>query len=1099
MLKKIHFKIHHLKKRFAEGKLSRFRLALLIVVGVIAVGFLSGLIMLAVVIASLPNVDNPQNLVAAESSVIMDRNNKVLYTIHGDENRKIVSFENISPYAVQASMAIEDDQFYNHIGIDVWAIMKAMCHEVRVCPQARGGSTITQQFVKNAYLSPERTYTRKLKEILLSLQLESKFSKDEILEMYLNRIPYGSNLFGIEVASQAFFGKPAKELSIAEGAILAAIPKAPTYYSPYGNHKYAVINISEQEILDLGVTSEQELVKRDPNFISKGLLGKTYTYGPEEEEPVEIYVKGRVDFVLGRMEELGYITEEEKNEAIQEAIDKEFQEFREDIKAPHFVMYVKEQLEAKYGKDHVEKGGLRITTTLDYEMQQAAEEAVRSRGEHNEKNFNATNAALVSIDPNNGQILALVGSRDYWNDEIDGRVNITTRPRLPGSSFKPIVYAAAFLQGYAPSTVVYDVRTKFGSWYEPANFDGQFRGPVAFRQALGGSLNIPAVKAGYLAGIPNVIDLARKLGIELSQADDWYGLSLALGAGEATPINMVNAYGTFANGGYGIEPVAVLKAEDKSGNILEEYKAPDRRDLILDPQVAYLVTNVLSDREARPDEYWRNQLTIPGHTNAAKTGTSNKKKDDVNYPFDTWTIGYTRNLATAVWAGNADGTHLSLNASGLDTASHIWKNYMTEAVKHVEKAEFERPEGIKWVKVSRRSGKLPSEHTPDEDIVSEIFASFSTPRDYDDTYQFVEIDKVSGKLATEYTPKEAIEEKAFYKHHSILPDNPNWEKAVRRWAEENDQDEEVPTEYDDVHTAENMDIRPSITIVSPRSQSTISPPILGAWVDIDSRAGVKKVEYYWNDELVYTADAPPYKGNIKLPIDLKIGSKHKLKAIVYDPLYRSSQSSVTVKIGKDETPPDVEFTHPKSNSKLPAGTLASVEIDAQDKNGDILKIEMVLNGELKKTLRIPPYIWQFTVPDDERKHTVKAIAYDHAKNSNSATLEFRSEKSEFNFSGYSRILEPDSNSSYESGESVYIQAYLSEEDHLYFDEIQLLAKQNGERPKKVLTSTGEKQGENPVYNFIWSTPPSGTYEIYLKIILEDGTIHFTRKVPIVIR
>jgi len=316
------------------------------------------------------------------------------------------------------------------------------------------------------------------------------------------------------------------------------------------------------------------------------------------------------------------------------------------------------------------------------------------------------------------------------------------------------------LQGYAPSTVVYDVRTKFGAWYEPENFDGEFKGPLTMRQALAYSRNVPAVKAGHLADILNVLDLARKMGIQLNQPEDWYGLSLALGAGEARLIDMVMAYSIFANGGHKKEPVSILKIEDKDGNILEEYEPPKDKNLVLDPQVAYLINDVLSDVSARPEGYWRDRLSIPGQVNAAKTGTSNKKKNNVNYPFDTWTLGYTTKIVAGVWAGNSNGDHLYSSASGLDTAGGIWREFMVEATKEQEREPFPRPEGIKWVKVAKRSGKLPSEHTPEDEIVSAVFASFSVPNQYDDSYQFVEIDKVSGKPATEFTPPEAREEKA---------------------------------------------------------------------------------------------------------------------------------------------------------------------------------------------------------------------------------------------------------------------------------------------------------------------------------------------------
>ena len=794
------------------------------------------------------------------------------------------------------------------------------------------------------------------------------------------------------------------------------------------------------------------------------------------------------------MVELGYITQAEADTALKEANAIEFKPFRENITAPHFVMYVKETLEAKYGKDQVEKGGLKVTTTIDLKLQQAADKAVADHVEHNAEALGTTNASLVAMNPNTGEIMAMVGSRDFWNDEIDGKVNIAMRPRLPGSSFKPIVYAAAFLQGYAPSSVVYDVRTKFGGWYAPENYDGKVRGPITMRGALASSLNIPAVKTAFLAGIPNVLDLARKMGLQLNQPDDWYGLSLALGAGEVRLLDHVAAYSVFANGGYKTEPVAILKVEDKNGNILEQYEPPKKHDLILDPQVAYLINDVLSDNAARPDAYWQGQLSIPGQIAAAKTGTSNKKKNNVNYPFDVWTMGYVRDLVAGVWAGNANGDHLALKADGLGTASPIWKDFMIEATKEMPKANFEKPEGIKYVKISKRSGKLPSASTPKDDVVTGIFASFATPREYDNSYEKVEIDKVSGKLATEYTPPEAREEKSFFRHHSEFPDDPNWENPVRAWAKENNQDEEPPTEYDDVHTAGTMDTKPQITIISPSANSKISPPYIGVWVDITSPEGVSKVDYYWDDELVDTSEAPPFKGNIEIPKDVEEGSEHIIKAIVFDELYRSSQASAEVKIGADDMSPEVSFVYPSGGAEFTAGDSISVEVDARDPNGDILKVDFYLDDESVGTARIAPYILQITVPG-VGIHKLKAVAYDHAKNKDEAIVSIDSIESEGGVSGDSRIIEPANNSSFDAGESVLVKVYLSEADKRNFKSLSLFAKkESGDTIEITSTETPAE-----TYNFIWSSPTSGRYELYFKLELEGDKKYFSRRISVVIR
>ena len=1111
-MQKSSFHVHEVKKgmhrtRHFSGrihgsvKIPLWKRLFSVLIGLTIVGILSLFFLVLLLAPFLPDVNNVQNLVAIQSSVIGDREGNILYTIHGEENRKVVPFDQISKYAGEAILAIEDDQFYRHSGIDIPGILKSICGEFGVC-QKRGGSTITQQFVKNAFLSSERTYTRKLKELILAVKLEHAFTKDQILEMYLNRIPYGSNVYGVELAARAFFSKSAKDLTIAEAAILAAIPKAPSYFSPYGNNKYVQVHISDEEVIKKDIRSEADLVHYNAQSITKGLLGHVYSFG-EGADRRDIYVKGRVDFVLERMNILGYISTDEVEAALKEANEKEFNDYRDAIVAPHFVMYVRELLEEKYGKEQVEKGGLKITTTIDPLLQSSAEEIVSKYAETNKTRYGATNESLLAVDPNNGQILAMVGSADYWNDEIDGKVNITLRPRLPGSSFKPIVYAAAFLKGYAPTTVLYDVMTKFGSWYEPDNFDGTFMGPMSMRQALAQSRNVPAVKAGYLAGIPNVIDLARKMGIQLNQPDDWYGLSLALGAGEARLIDMVLAYSVFANGGYKMNPIAILKIEDRRGNILEEYQAPEDRKLILDPQIAYLINDILSDVSARPEGWWRDRLTIPGQINAAKTGTSNKRKsEDEIYPFDTWTFGYTRRLVAGVWAGNNDGSHLLPKASGLDTAGGIWHDFMVAATKGRPAEKFEKPEGISFVNVAKSSGKLPSEYTPEADIITGVFAGFAVPNEVDDSYQFVEIDKVSGKLATEFTPFPAREKKAFFRHHAILPDNPNWEDAVRKWAEENHQDEEPPTEYDDVHTANTEQVKPDIRIVSPVLQGVVSAPYVDVVVDINSPAGVAQVDYYWDDTLVETVEKPPYRGQLKLAkLSAKEGSLHVIRAVLFDALYHSNQSSIEVKVGQDSGPPEVRFLYPKAGASISAGSSMSAQVDAYDSNGAIKKVEFYFNDEFKERMGSAPYLWQFITPSASGSYTIKVIAYDYADNQSTASINVQVVATEsVDLQGKARILKPVQNSSFNQGESIPVQIYLDEEVRSQLTELSVTAKSGKGTQVDIAKTVGDlKTGGAQLYTFIWDAPTAGQYELFFKMALQNGKIRFSEKVAIVVR
>jgi len=1055
---------------------------------------------------TIPNVDSLQHLVAAQSSIIYDRNGEVIYTVHGEEDRKEIPFSKISPNIVHATLAIEDDQFYHHIGIDFTGLLAAACGQVHLCPP-RGGSTITQQFAKNAFLSSERTYIRKLKEIFLALKLERRFTKDQILDMYLNRINYSSTIYGVELAAETFFGKPAADLDILEAAILAAIPKAPSFFSPYGPNLYAQINLSEEEITRLHIQSEQDLVAYSPNFITKGLLGKTYTFGETSGGVARsIYVKGRVDFVLERMKILGMISDTEMRAALTEAETKTFLPFRDAPIATHFVLYVRQLLEQKYGKEILEKGGLKITTTLDLKLQKAAEDAVTHYAEDNEKRLGASDESLLAMDPDNGQIVAMVGSRDYANDAVAGKVNMVFRPRLPGSSFKPFVYAAAFLKGYAPASVLYDVSTKFGDTYQPDDFDGTYLGPLPIRKALAYSRNIPAVKAAYLAGLSNVITLVRNLGIPLPQPDDWYGLSLAIGAGEVQLVDMVRGYASFANGGYKVDPVSILKIEDKNGNILEEYEPPKDRPLVLDPQAAYLINDVLSDESARPEGFWHDVLTIPGQINAAKTGTSNKKKPDAlpdakdaNVPFDGWTLGYTRNLVTGVWAGNANGQPMKIKGDGLNAAGRPWHDFMVAATAGKPREAFDRPEGIKFVQVSRRSGKLPSEFTPEEDLVTEVFASFDLPTEVDNSYQMVEIDKVSGKLATELTPEAAREKKGFFVHHSERPDNPQWEDPVRQWAKDNKQDEVPPTEYDDVHTATSQFSQPDIRIVSPAPAATVLLPHVGVVVEAHSSVGVSQVDYYWDDKLVESVKNAPYRAHLDIPVaDNSTGSSHVIKAVVLDALYHSNQASVEVKVGSDALPPEVHLVYPASGASVPAGSVMTAQADAYDSNGDVKKVEWYWEGALKTTTGTAPYLWSFPAPTTPGAYPLKAVAYDYAGNMSPAEITVNVNAQDWStFSGVTRLLQPAPNQSFDPGASVVLKAYLDDATRSTLKTLLVFAKP--EKGNPVLIAQSSEQTTAPFYTFVWPTPAAGRYELFLKIVLQNGEIRFSERVPLVVR
>ncbi|MFA6528280.1 MAG: transglycosylase domain-containing protein, partial [Candidatus Gracilibacteria bacterium] len=816
MVKFIHTRLsgvwHRYKPQPHESTIKRYIkwliLGILAAIGTLFVITLGFVIVFSFTSTSLEDFQN-SNL--EQSTIIYDREGNQLYAIHGEENRVLVDLSEISPYLVDATIATEDDDFYNHFGFDVKSLTRAFVNNLLGKPVS-GASTITQQFVKNTFLSPEKSYVRKLKELVLAVKVEILFTKDEILEMYLNEIPYGSNAYGAQLAAQTYFDKDASGLTLTESAILAAIPNAPTYYSPYGDHKYSTIDI-EFTAEELDSREIKDIGDLDTDEYTEGLIGKTYILGENDS----VYIPGRTDTVLDRMIKEGYITEDDKLASITEAETLEFKPVEDNMVAPHFVLYVKQLLEDKYGKEFIEQGGLKVYTTLDADMQQAAEDAIAKYKDTNLEKYGASNAALFAIQPVTGQILAMVGSADYNDESISGNVNVVTRLRKPGSSFKPFVYALAFLNGYSPATILYDVQTYFGN-DAPKNFDGIFSGPISIREALGYSKNIPAIKAFFLAGGEEaVVNFAEQtFGISSLNHDNNYSYTIVLGSAEVSLFEMVNGYMVFANGGYFREATPILKVENMDGDILEQWEEGQGTQ-VLDEQVAYLITNVLSD-----DTYnLGSNLRVSGQFAAAKSGTSNN--DDM-MPDNGVVIGYTVDLLAGVWVGNSSGSGMSANASCYSTGGPIWKEFMTNALKDTPAKDFPRPAGIKEVAVSKATGKLPSEYTPSDAIKTEIFASFAVPTEIDDGYMKYIIDSDSGKIATQYTPEGSKKEVTYRIYGYDFAQYPSWVTGVQNWIASQAEAGNIelpPSLMDDVHTAETIANSPTITITSPSSLSTI--------------------------------------------------------------------------------------------------------------------------------------------------------------------------------------------------------------------------------------------------------------------------------------
>ncbi len=789
----------------------------------------------------LPTPDKINARVSAQSTQIFDRNGKLLYEIHGDENRILAGWDEIPQNLKNATVAIEDRNFYKHSGFSAKRIIGSAILNVLQGSKAQGGSTITQQFVKNALLTNEKTYTRKIKELIISIEIEQMFKKDDILKMYLNEIPYGSNAYGAKVAAKTFFGKELKDLTLEECALLSALPQAPTYYSPYGNHK--------EDLL------------------------------------------ARKDIILDQMSEQGFITKEEAEKAKEIEIVFAKNEYGT-ITAPHFVLYVKEQLVEKYGEQVVNEGGLKVYTTLDLSKQQMAEEAVATNVDKNYAKYNASNASLVAIDPKTGQILAMVGSRDFFDEEIDGNVNVALQERQPGSSFKPFAYAAAWATpNWGPGSVVYDLKTDFGGGYIPNNYSGGFWGPVSMRTALQNSLNIPAVKTLYIAGMQTVLDLAHSMGITTLNDTSQYGLSLVLGAGEVKLLDMTTAYGVFANNGIKKDTTWMLKIEDSEGKTIDEYKDTEGSK-ILDTQVAYLMSNVLSDDSARARTFGAGgPLTISGRPAAAKTGTTNDYKD-------AWTMGYTPSLVAGVWAGNNDNSPMT-KAGGSIAAAPIWHDFMTKALAGTAVEQFTKPSGVKTVVLDSITGHKPG---PTSKTITDIFPSWYKIPEGAGVSQEIKIDKLSGKLATDKCPEELIETKVYNPITAEISSSDSaysrWYGPILAWAQSQGYTTDssgLPTEICDLHTGDDL---PEINIISPNDGD-----VLGSEFDVEviveAPAGIMSVKVTVGGK---TIEAEHKNGNRYIASFSEISSgAHEITATVKDSKYQIANEKIGITVEESST------------------------------------------------------------------------------------------------------------------------------------------------------------------------------------------------------
>jgi 1A family penicillin-binding protein len=643
------------------------------------------------------------------STRIYDRNGYLLYEIMDPSGgrRVLVPYEQISPHLINATVATEDERFWRHPGVDPIGIIRAVIQNVQEGEIVSGASTIPQTLVDVVFLTPEermeQSLSYKIREAVLAAEISRRYTKREILEIYLNEVNFGSLAYGVEAAAETYFGKTASDLTLAEASMLAGLPQAPAYWDPYTNWEGA---------------------------------------------------KRRQAVVLDLMVQAGYISQAEAEAAKAEELP--LRPLESSVQAPHFVIWVQQLLEQKYGADVLYRSGLKVTTTLDSRLQDIAQEEAQAHL-RTLQDRHATNAALVALKPDTGEVLAMLGSADFNDPDIDGQVNVTMRLRQPGSSIKPVTYVTAFEKGWTPSTLIWDVETEFidalGRSYVPKNYDRKVRGPVLVRQALAQSLNIPAVKTLDFVGLPAMLDTAHRLGIDSLNRPD-YGLSLTLGGGDVTLMEMAGAYAVFANGGKRVPPVAILRIEDATGRIIEEYQPP-AGEQVISPQHAYLITNILSDNQARSGAFGPNSALKLSRPAAAKTGTTDDWRD-------SWTMGYTPELVTGVWVGNADNTPMK-NVTGSSGAGPIWHNFMERALEGRPASQFARPDGIDEIEISTDAGSLPSEACPPDRRRTEIFAAGQGPLGPEyDFHQFIDIDVSTNARATEYCPAELVERRYYY-------------------------------------------------------------------------------------------------------------------------------------------------------------------------------------------------------------------------------------------------------------------------------------------------------------------------------------------------
>ena len=819
-------------------------------------------------IAFSRNLPNPNALLersAELSTKITDRNGESIYEVYGEKHRVLVQLDQISPDLMNATLAVEDSNFYSHQGVSLRGMVRATLNTF-TGQGLQGGSTLTQQVVKNALLSQERTVTRKLKELILAWQLENRYSKDEILQMYLNESPYGGQNYGVFTAARAYFNKAPNELTVAESAYIAGLPQSPSRYSPFS---------ADQSV---------------------GLERKNYVL-------YLMNVRGWLDKEGNRH----YLSDEDYQAALDEEM--EFEAAPGSFKAPHFVFYVIEELRKMYGEEVMEQMGLEVRTSLDLEFQEAAEQIVKEEVD-GAAGLNVGNGSLVALDPQTGQIIAMVGSKDYFAEPapegctpgitgegscvFDPNVNVTLASRQPGSSIKPITYATLFSQGYTASTPILDVPTVFrgadgGKDYNPANYDGLFRGPMSARKSLANSLNIPAVKVVSVVGVESMMKQAQKMGITTLTDTKRFGPAITLGGGETKLLEMTGAFGVFASGGLYREPTPFFEIKDPHGKVLYEYRDSGGQRA-LSEGVAFLISDILSDDGARSEVFgFGSLLNISGQQVSVKTGTTDDKRDN-------YAIGFTKEIVIGTWVGNSNNDEMANVASGISGATPIWRRAMLDFIKDKEPNRFDPPEGLKKVTIDELTGMLPYE---DFKTRAEWFVLGTEPTSVSDWYKRLEICEIDGRLANdECKDADETDTEVYIDIQALKPD---WQMDADAWISENYSGEsqyfpprmtsDLEFDGDDVE----KDRDPKVAIVNFRDGDR-APLGFRLKVEVSSANDIDRVEIFLDGNKVTDDESDPYGYNFEFT-PAQSGETHVFRAKAVDEDNRDDDTEVTLRVG----------------------------------------------------------------------------------------------------------------------------------------------------------------------------------------------------------